>query len=182
MTIHCLAPLRSRCWRLMTGTVRTRGGGHGGGPPGLAVLAMMALLTSSCLVMRLARPAYEGFVVDSKTRAPLPGVSVGFSDVSRVTDAQGKFAVPAVTYHEMTWIGGEAPHLHFNFSLRKDGYCERLVEHFSRFGGAAAGGSAWREIIPLIPVSNGPCPPRDGLEPVPPGPPLLRRLRPDARQ
>ncbi len=123
------------------------------------MLATTALLVSSGCVTRLARPAYEGTVVDSTTRAPLPGVSVVWPDVSLITDAQGKFAVPALTYREMTWPGREAPPLHFTFSLQKEGYCQRFIRHFSSFGGAGSERATWRETIPLIPLSNGPCPP-----------------------
>jgi hypothetical protein len=112
--------------------------------------------------MRLARPAYEGTVVDSATRAPLPGVSVVWPDVRLVTDAQGKFAVRARTYREMTWPGREAPPLHFSFSLQKHGYCERYIQYFDSRGGGGSADHLWRHLIQPMPVSNGPCPPLHG--------------------
>lgn len=42
---------------------------------GAGALATVALLgTSGCVVTRLARPAYQGTVVDSATQTPLQGV------------------------------------------------------------------------------------------------------------
>ena len=126
-----------------------------------AVLATAALLLAGgCVVTRLSRPAYEGTVVDAVTQVPLPEVSVTCGSLTTATDAQGRFAAPAITHLELTFPGREAPPLSFAFTLKKTGYCERRFRYFSTFGGGSPR-DVWKDRLPLVPLSDGPCPPVD---------------------
>jgi hypothetical protein len=124
---------------------------------GAAVLATSVLLAGSgCVVTRLSRPAYEGTVVDAMTQAPLPEVNVSWDSLTLTTDGQGRFAVPAVTYREMTFPGSEAPAISFTFHLRKDGYCERRIRYFDARGGGGSATYVWKVRLPMTPAST-PC-------------------------
>jgi hypothetical protein len=136
---------------LLTGGTRP----YRGGTVALATFAL--LLGSGCVVTRLARPAYEGTVIDAVTRAPLPEVKVALDTLNLTTDSHGKFAVSAVTYRERTFPGSEAPALFFTFRLQKAGYCERQVKHFDARGGGGSPAYVWKEQLPMTPMASTPC-------------------------
>ncbi len=123
----------------------------------LKLVALCLLLGSGCMATRLARPAYEGVVVDALTRQPLPEVKVALDNLDLTTDAQGKFSVSAITYREFTFPGSEAPAIYFAFRLQKPGYCSREVKHFDAHGGGGSPAYIWREELPMTPSSSGPC-------------------------
>ena len=102
------------------------------------VLFLISILCTSCLVSRMARPIITGRVLDYHGN-PIAQCQVG----EVFTDEQGYFRLPERRYHEFTFIGFEAPPVHVNEQVNKQGYEPDAIVIGNPFGGAAPKGTVW---------------------------------------
>jgi hypothetical protein len=123
------------------------------------VFALVLAAASGCVVTRTSRPQIEGTVYDAATDRPLPGVNVVTFDpdtqayrTEAVTDTEGRFEVPRLTYRELTWPGTEAPPLVYRLDLRKDGYEDDTLEEFDPQGGGSAEASRRYDRVRMQPL------------------------------
>lgn len=98
-----------------------------------------ACFLSAC-VSRLARPAITGTILDYQNK-PVAGFKIG---EETVTDANGKFYLKEIRYSkffipEMFYM--EAPPIHYQEELKKEGFLTYNIEGFNRYGGGRAKGA-----------------------------------------
>ena len=102
------------------------------------VLFLISVLSSSCLVSRMASPTIVGRVLDYYDN-PIEHCQVG----EVMTDKQGYFRLPERRYHEFTFIGFETPPVHVSVQVSKEGYESDMIVMWDRYGGGASKGTVW---------------------------------------
>lgn len=114
--------------------------------------SFVIVLLAACSV-RISRPLIRGVLLDAVSEQPLAGVTVTDRETV-LTDAEGRFELPAITYREFSMVGSEAPPLRYGFRLSKRGYQPCQVQQFSTFGGAGAATEAATFSLKLRPLAE----------------------------
>ncbi|WP_242499278.1 hypothetical protein [Flavobacterium sp. 140616W15] len=103
----------------------------------IITLIIVAFLFQSCLVSRCQRPQIMGYIYDEGTKTPIENCKVGES----LTNAMGYFNLKEMRYSQFTFVGYEAPPLHVNETIYKEGYEKKFIDLHNPFGGGMRKGA-----------------------------------------
>lgn len=100
-------------------------------------LIIVSFSFQSCLVSRCKRPQIIGYIYDQSTKKPIENCKVG----ENFTDIKGYFDLKEMRYSQFTFVGYEAPPLHVNESIYKEGFEKKSIDLHSTFGGGMRKGA-----------------------------------------
>ncbi|KFF15155.1 hypothetical protein B0A62_16010 [Flavobacterium hydatis] len=103
----------------------------------IITLIIVAFSFQSCLVSRCQRPQIMGYIYDETTHTPIENCKVGES----LTNAIGYFNLKEIRYSQFTFVGYEAPPLHVNEAIYKEGYEKKSIDLHNPFGGGMRKGA-----------------------------------------
>ncbi|WP_226294407.1 hypothetical protein [Aquimarina algicola] len=101
---------------------------------------MMLIIASSC-ISRLARPKLTGTILDFE-RNPIDNCTVG----ETMTDKNGKFVLEEKRYNKFFIPEAfmlEAPPLFIAEIIKKEGYEQKEIVAFNKYGGGGGKGTTW---------------------------------------
>ena|SRR6218665_648885 len=100
-------------------------------------LILVGFSFQSCLVSRCKRPQIIGYIYDSETKKPVDNCKVG----ETVSQSNGYFSLKEKRYHQLTFLGFEAPNLMINEPINKEGYESQQIQFMQPFGGGLKKGA-----------------------------------------